>query len=430
VEDLGGAAKAEASGTAVTLKDNVELAKNVTVPDGVTLTVGAGKTLTVPQGITLTVTGTLNGVGPTSKLVLGAGVTVGDLATGTYVWHHAAWFDETDYTAATAAATTLAAALGGTGKAVVDTTDLTKVNVIGTDAAASGETATPTPVPLNVTLVVQSEKVLTVASGKALSVAGTLNVAGALNVESGGKYAFEATGTGTSTGTITVKNGGEVLSVPGSDMGGTGYTVVEYGGKAYSGASWESNAAFVSTANDNGFAVIKLTSGSVSTNNYGYVLDGVATVYGTPASNSQGNFTVGETADASNSANKNDRLVLKAGSVLTVPGDNVSNNKHILLVVTNSSSSLPGVTGEPGNGSDKAAAQIVLQEYGYIDVYDTDTSGLGPGDYSSTIDNLPHNFYTSDGTKITANGLRNKTFNWDANAGGNGTAGWKEATVE
>ncbi|MDR1232530.1 MAG: hypothetical protein LBK61_14145 [Spirochaetaceae bacterium] len=90
VDDLGGASKAKADGAAITLTDNVELAKAVTVPKDVTLTVGAGKTLTVPEGQTLTVTGILNGTDTASKLVLGKDVKVTvatvELTEGTYVW--------------------------------------------------------------------------------------------------------------------------------------------------------------------------------------------------------------------------------------------------------------------------------------------------------------------------------------------------------
>jgi cytoskeletal protein CcmA (bactofilin family) len=292
---------------------------------------------------------------------------------------------------------------------------------------------------LGTTFPVASTKTLSVAGGAILNVAeasgvlnvagtldvaGTLNVAGTVNVNNGGKYVFQATGRGTSTGTINIVSGGEVLSVPGSDMAGTGYTVVEFGGKAYSGADWDNKRTFVGGSGDSPLPIIALTSGSVSTNNHGYELDGAATMYGTPASNSQGNFTVGETGNASDSAHKNGRLVLKAGSVLTVPGDDLATNKHILLVVTNNTGNLPGVTGEPIDG-EKGAAQIVLQEHGYLDLYLTDTSGLGPGDYSGNTGSLPHNFYDSGSNKITTNNLKNRTFTWDVAAGGASTPGWK-----
>jgi hypothetical protein len=82
VNDLGGAAKAEANGNAVTLKDNVELAKEVTIPTDVTLTVQADKTLTVGANGSLVITGTLAGE-PASGSAAAAKVVVKGSVTGT-----------------------------------------------------------------------------------------------------------------------------------------------------------------------------------------------------------------------------------------------------------------------------------------------------------------------------------------------------------
>jgi hypothetical protein len=79
-DDLGG--KAAVDGTTVTLTDNVELAKAVTVPEGVTLAVPAGKTLTVGSGGSLTVTGTLVGE-PASGSTAAATVVIKGTVTGT-----------------------------------------------------------------------------------------------------------------------------------------------------------------------------------------------------------------------------------------------------------------------------------------------------------------------------------------------------------
>jgi hypothetical protein len=333
------------------------------------------------------------------------------------VWYNAAWTDETAYN--TAVATAAAAALvaeGGTlnGNATVDGTTVTLNQSEVT--IASGTTLN---IPANVTLVVPN--------GKTFSMAGTFNITGAVTVESGGKYGFLNTGRGTSTGTITIENGGEVLSVPGSDMGGTGWTVIEAGGKAYAGASWEVKALFVGPSNGDA-AIIKLASGSVATNNSGYKLDGVATVYGRSdaATNAQGTFWVGVVGSGATSAEKNKVLTIKAGGVLTVPGDDASTNKHILGVVTGEGDAEPGVVGEPANADNsKAAAQIVLQSHGYIDVYGPAPSSSS--DYTQTIGNLNHNFYGTDGsTKVTENGLHDTTYNWVA-AINSGAGGWQEA---
>jgi hypothetical protein len=110
-DDLGG--KAAVDGTTVTLTDNVELTKEVTVPEGVTLSVPKDKTLTVGAGGSLTVTGVLVGavdatnanvaakvVVTAAETVTGAGANVfypatgttsmAAVAVGTYIWDAAA----------------------------------------------------------------------------------------------------------------------------------------------------------------------------------------------------------------------------------------------------------------------------------------------------------------------------------------------------
>ncbi|MDR1229876.1 MAG: hypothetical protein LBK61_00595 [Spirochaetaceae bacterium] len=441
-----GAGNATANGATVTLT-----AATVSIAQNDTLTIPANVTLVVPNGTTFSMAGTFNVTGAVNVesggeyqfLSTGNGTISGNITIesgGAVVSVGGGDLSGSGWTVVQQG-----------GKAYLDVNKTTMFVGTTNDNAAwikltSGSVSTNNSgyklegeATLGTTFAVASEKTLSVAGGATLNVvvtsgvlnvagtldvAGTLNVAGTVNVNNGGKYVFQATGRGTSTGTINIASGGEVLSVPGSDMAGTGYTVVQFGGKAYSGASWDNKRTFVGGSSDSPLPIIALTTGSVSTNNHGYELDGEATMYGTPASNSQGNFTVGETGDGSDSAHKNSRLVLKAGSVLTVPGDNLATNKHILLVVTNSTGNLPGVTGEPASGG-TAAARIVLGVHGYLDLYHTDASGLGPGDYSGTTSSLPHNFYDSSSNKITINSLCNKTFTWDAAAGGSSVAGWK-----
>jgi hypothetical protein len=143
VDDLGGAAKAEANGNAVTLKDNVELATEVTIPTDVTLTVRADKTLTVGANGSLVITGTLAGE-PASGSAAAAKVVVKGSVTGT---------GGTNFYAAGDVLTTIAAGVyawdadaGGTGTAgwkqtVLDVTatyTLKENDVAGAGAAQSG----------------------------------------------------------------------------------------------------------------------------------------------------------------------------------------------------------------------------------------------------------------------------------------------------
>jgi hypothetical protein len=184
---------------------------------------------------------------------------------------------------------------------------------------------------------------------------------------------------------------------------------VEAGGKAYLGASKTAAVAMIGGANDS--PVLIHTGGKLLLNNTDYVLDGTATLNGLSGeSDAKGTFLVGETGDATT----NRRLTLKAGSVLTVPGTE-DGNKKILVVIVDTGK--PGVSGEPAAGG-KAAAKIVLQSHGYIDLYAPSTA------YSSDISSLGHNFYDSNSAKVTGNSLHDKTYTWDASLA-SGAGGWK-----
>jgi hypothetical protein len=270
-------------------------------------------------------------------------------------------------------------------------------------------------VPKGKTLIVNEGTTLTIAAGKTLTVAGTLMVAGtltvaaggAIDVEDGGTYVLEKTGSGTNAGTITIKSGGETWGKGGS-IAGAGFTVVKQGGKAYLGTTEKTKVLIIgSTPTEDGTdPVFELVSGSVAFNNTDYALDGEATLNGLSGTgDSQGNFMVG---------GSDRKLLLKAGSVLTVPG---TASKHILAVVVVDADN-PGITGKVTAG-EQDAAKIVLQANGYIDLYAPSAA------YSSVISGLDHNFYTSAGAKVTNNSLHGTTYKWSNTAGGDSKPGWK-----
>jgi hypothetical protein len=234
--------------------------------------------------VTLTATGDYTFAGVAAKTAGSSAFTYADLTTVANAAGTATGITVTVVFPATKTAAQQAEDLKNalTGATVSGTTV-----TLGDDFSVTGTAQSPTVVPVGVTLATGTYT-LTVADTKGLSVAGivtvagkldvagTLNVTGAVNVEEDGEYVFQATGTGTSTGNITIESGGEVVSVDGSDMAGTGWTVVQAGGKAYKN---NKEAMFVGDSDDN--AMIRLASGSVSTNNSGYALaGGAATLLG------------------------------------------------------------------------------------------------------------------------------------------------------
>jgi hypothetical protein len=407
---LGDDLTEDATGT-VTLAADTTLSANLTVPADKTLKIGAGAKLTVPASITVTLTGTaaLTGTGATSKLEVNATATVTGVTAGkTYVWHNTDWFDETVYNAAVAAAAALVAANTGAlaDNATVDATDATKVNLTAAATVTIAEGST-LAVPVNVTLVIPSTKTL--------SVAGTLTVAGTIDVEDGGKLSLAADNSnGDLTGTIHVKSGGvsEDLKTAGASLWGatsTGKYVFDAGAKAYTSGTTDAHRV-IGGASDS--ALLNLLTGSLSNSKTAYEVDGTAKI-DTPQSeetNSKHFWVPGDMT-----------LTLKAGSVVTLKGYVHPANASVLGIVVGDSK--PGVFGEAASGA-KAAAQIVLDQFGYIDFY----TGAGP-DYAenSTVSSIGHNFYDSDGDKIATNSQTGKTYEWSETAGGAGKPGWKEA---
>ncbi|MDR1232288.1 MAG: hypothetical protein LBK61_12920 [Spirochaetaceae bacterium] len=211
-------------GTGLTEMDNTVTLTAANTPLGASLTVPAGKTLKIDKNAKLTVsgdtttlaiesTGALEGIDATSKLEVGAGVTVtgltGVTAGKTYVWHNTAWIDETTYDTVVAeeAATALVTALGGDTKATVDGTDKTKVNLTGNVNVTGNATS------------VEAGVTLAVPSGVELKVTGTLNVSGTVTVASGGILVgpvLNADGSAVSGNTVTYGASGKVELLQGA----------------------------------------------------------------------------------------------------------------------------------------------------------------------------------------------------------------------
>jgi hypothetical protein len=365
VDDLGGAAKAEASGTTVTLKDNVELAKNVTVPDGVTLTIGAGYTLTVPADKTLTVTGTLNGVGPTSKLVLGAAVTVAgtELAAGTYVWD-SAWFDETAYNAANA--------LVATGGALVGKATSSGTTVTLTDNVTIAASSTTT-VAVGVTLVVPSTKTLTVS--------GILAVSGTVTVESGGTLV----GPGLTEQGLPVE--GNVITFT-----GTGKVELEQGATGYYGET-----LFVSSSTSDGYYQWDSTaSSSKVTLKGGYVTE----------------VTAGKVIARANTGIAGSTFIVVAdGATLTIADSVVYTVAGTLTVKDGGTLIVPALTqqGTPDSGHVAYAGSGIVEleqgaagYYGASHLFISDSANAGDYQWDSTATNSKVTLKTDYVTELTA----------------------------
>jgi hypothetical protein len=270
------------------------------------------------------------------------------------------------------------------------------------------------PVSSGKTLSVAQNAILDVAASTgilnvagALDVAGTLNVAGAVNVASGGEYIFQATGRGTSNGNIVIAANGQILSIDGSIMDGTGKTVVQAGGKSYTGTSAATKVLFIGSTTDTPKPIIALTTGSLSRSSAGYELNGDATLYGEDDVNDDTTYWYVRRS-----------LALAASSVLRVPGGGTSAT-HAMLTVSFADGGDDRVTGA---GSSGTAAKIILGEWGYLGL--RSTAGW-PNDGTAVSSLSFNNFYTNSGEKVSVNSTKNTTFTWDANAGGSGTAGWK-----
>ena len=306
--------------------------------------------------------------------------------------------DDPEPTAAEKAAAELGATLGSD-KATVSGTTVT----LTADYTVTG--AATLAVPAGVKLVVADETTF--------EVEGTLNNSGEIEVASGGDYVFGADADGTNSGTITIKSGGQTHALGGS-LGGDGHTVVETGGKAWTGDALVIGAAgdtWTVSGNTIHPALVLEAASSLALNNAGYTLTGAGTVNGIPGAGTGFTFLVGDPGR---------KLTVKAGGALTVPGTNSESDKHILVV--NIGNGNPGIVGEPAAGG-KAAAKIVLASYGYIDIY---ASG---GAYSGDTSSVGHNFYDSESTKLTSNSLYGTTYNWDGTLGNN-AGGWKAAVAD
>jgi adhesin HecA-like repeat protein len=276
------------------------------------------------------------------------------------------------------------------------------------DSAAISITGTPT-FPAGSTLVIPEGVSASVGSSVTLTVNGTLTAAGNFEVTGGtlvntgtvevaGEFTLGDAGTltnagtievsgeftipssntgtdgGTNNGTILVKAGGEIHGNNVTKIGGTGFTVVEAGAKAYFG----DESPFIGLDTDT-TAIFQLSRGTFSYNNTSYILDGIAKL---PAS---AGFNVGDA-----------HLTLKPGAVLTVANE---------LRIADTSV----VDSEPSGTN---PAKIVFNSGGKL-TFKTDSTS---------------NFYTNAGQLITASGSQTFSsgaqFIWTAISGS--TYGWKQ----
>jgi hypothetical protein len=261
-------------------------------------------------------------------------------------------------------------------------------------------------------VTVAKDATVSVSGSGKLDLAGNLTIAANANLEVSGLYEVKATGNGQNAGTITIKKGGKTLGNGGGKSGGTGQTIIEQGGIAANMQSVTGGGSVEVPqvgppgykSDDNIPPVLQLDSeGSkiiLTTNNY--ALEGTATLNGLPfdsklpTTTSVGNFMIGET--------ENRKLTLRAGSVLNVKGNSITDNRILCVVVAEH---MPGIVGDTG-------AQIVLGQHGYIDIYAANVQ------YASNISGLHHNFYDKDGNKEATNSLRTATYTWDGELNGGG----------
>jgi hypothetical protein len=353
---------------AIELKNNVILSGPSTVPVGATLTVPAQTMLYVAG--TLTVAGTLEMAG---KLTRESGATIITQEKGKLVAHDA---------------DNLMAALDGATKDKPVAVEV-KNDIELSDTTVVFEGATLT-IPDDITLTIPAQKTLRVAGtialdGKStlrvsgiLDVAGKISIAknGVMNVQDGGEYILEGTAdggirldAGTNKGTVYIRSGG-VTHGKGGAVDGVGLNVVEAGGMAlYTQGS--PTQRMIDGTNSTAKAVFKFTSGTLSFNNWEYILDGT----GTLASNFQ--------------------LLSSRHQILTV------NSSSTLTIASGVTLSGEADTTNPAN-----TTQIVNK--GTIVVQGTS------------------NFYPGSGTTALPSPIGSGTYTWSETAGGPGTPGWKK----
>jgi hypothetical protein len=274
--------------------------------------------------------------------------------------------------------------------------------VNGTVTLGQDETiSTAFDVPIGVTLKTGSYT---------LTVSDEIEIAG--DIEVSGTFKLGAAASGTNTGTITVKNGG-VSTSEGGKLDGAARTVVESGGKVYFWNEQASAAVLMVGGENDTTAILQLTEGTFTTTAANepdpslYVLDGKAQVngithyYSDDPSYSTIWFYPIET-----------KVTVKADSELTVAA-----KATLYLKVVDDQL----LVGEPG------AAIVFL-----------DGATLWGPDPSE----VELNFYNADGALVPSNDNDHEkyayplgddddiTFAWDANAGGEGVAGWKAVEEE
>jgi hypothetical protein len=419
---------------------------NVPAGDG-KIDVQAGATVIVQGNGTLTTSATsgglnlLNAAG--SVLVVGTGATVklGDdnaLVVGSYVGNTISLVNTADLTAALGAGNT---EIDGNGSIVLKTSKtLTGASV----TVPYGVTlVVPKGNPV-VTLTVDADKTLTVAgnievagkvevTGTGDSNKGTLDVTagGKLTVVDGAKVDVKANGqldlhgmldlkkdgtidvsgeyiahggeggigrdAGTNNGIITIKTGG-ITHGKGGAIGGTGTNVVEKGGKAlYTNVSDSTVAMINGTSTDTNAdsttgpvyaaTVFKLTDGTLSFNNWDYVLNGNGTLC----------------VPFQLYTSRKQKLTVRTGKVLTI-----ADTATAAALIEDSTQKFGGI----GTVEPPVPTEIVVEAEGGI--------------VFATAGNS--NFYNSSNAKIEANAstkLPAGTYKWVQTLGTSNAGGWQ-----
>jgi hypothetical protein len=402
--------KATFSGSTVTLTDDVTLDKDIEVKEGVTLDVAADKKLEVRAGATLTVAGTIKVKSGGTLVSPGNGEIAFD-TNGSVVLEKGAdnyygedplisndidnypvykW-DEDTPADSTITLTDRATTLKGKVTAIKNTTVADKT-----------------------TIAIEKNSTLTIDTDVTFTVEGTLNVEAKGKLDVKGDFVTGTIADGTNNGNIFIRDGGKTYSKNTKQhYDGTGYTVVEKGGKAYQTVSiGDENTIYwpmIGVEDEDTLTIggvdfppaIVIARGRVSFNNTSYVLDGTATLNGAFDEKYPDKLYFGISGT---------QLKLKKDSELTIPC-----NTHVSIYHITKNTN-PPIVGDTG-------AKIIIKDGALVYFFNDDNIGNARfPDNPSTLPNF--NFYEAPSEKVSTNGLSDATFTWDPALGDN-KGGWK-----
>jgi hypothetical protein len=206
-----------------------------------------------------------------------------------------------------------------------------------------------------------------------------------------GTYTLTAGATGTNNGKVNIGNGAELHAGLGVRFDGTGTNEVTSGGAAFFD---DDTVPFIGGAS----AKFNLTVGTFTFNNDQYILNGEAELNDL---DSTATWPVDTYINAVTSA----QLIINSGAELTVPAGGV-----LGLAGSTSAATAPVVGDLTGGG---AAPKIIFT-----------STGCGWFSSSSTY----KNFYDSSYSGSEGGGedpVAGATYEWKANAGNTGSAGWE-----